>query len=282
MEVAERIEDVRREVKRAREKGKTVGFVPTMGSLHYGHLSLIKKSTSECGFTAVSIFVNPIQFDNKDDYKRYPRDVDKDIELLKNENVDLVFVPSIEEMYKEKAATYVEVKGLSDILEGKFRPGHFRGVCTVVCKLFNIVQPDKTYFGWKDAQQLVIIKKMVKDLDIPVEVIGCPTVREKDGLAASSRNIFIREGEREKALSLYRALKKIEEMVLKENIKDTSILLEEGKNIIKKYPDIELQYLEIVEMENLTPVEKIEGKVIVLGAIKLPSVRLIDNIIIVR
>lgn len=280
MEVVERIGDVRNEVKKARDKGNTIGFVPTMGFLHYGHLSLIKTSTSECGFTAVSIFVNPIQFDNPDDYKTYPRDINRDIELLKKEKVNLVFVPSIEEMYKEKAATYVEVEGLSDVLEGRFRPDHFKGVCTVVCKLFNIVQPDKAYFGWKDAQQLIIIKKMVKDLDIPVEVIGCPTIREKDGLAASSRNIFIREEEREKALSLYRALKKIEEMVLKENIKDTSVLLEEGKHIIKKYPDVELQYLEIVEMENLTPVEKIEGKVIALGAIKLPSVRLIDNIII--
>ncbi|HOL22515.1 MAG TPA: pantoate--beta-alanine ligase [bacterium] len=280
MKVVEKIDDVRKAVKEARAKGKIIGFVPTMGFLHYGHLSLIKKSVSECGFTTVSIFVNPTQFDNPDDYNRYPRDIKKDMELLKSEGVDIVFVPSIEEMYGEKAMTFVEVKGLSDVLEGKFRPGHFKGVCTVVCKLFNIIQPDRAYFGWKDAQQLVIIKKMVKDLNIPVDVIGCPTIREKDGLAASSRNIFIKEEDREKALSLYKALKKIEDMVLKEGIKETSILIEAGKNIVQKYPDVELQYIKIVEVTEFMPVKEINGKVIVLGAIKLPYVRLIDNIII--
>lgn len=279
MVIAEKIDDVRKVIKKAREEGKSIGFVPTMGALHAGHLSLIKASTSECDFTAVSIFVNPTQFDRADDYNTYPRDIPRDIELLKGYRVDLVFVPSVEEMYKEKTETYVEVKGLSDILEGKFRPGHFRGVCTVVCKLFNIVQPDRAYFGWKDAQQLIIVKRMVRDLNIPVEIIGCPTVREKDGLAASSRNVFIGD-KREEALSLYKALKRIEEMVVKEQVKDVSILLKEGKNIIAKYPEVELQYLEVVNMEDLTPVKKIEGKVLVLGAIKLPSVRLIDNIII--
>ncbi|MDD3725692.1 MAG: pantoate--beta-alanine ligase [Candidatus Ratteibacteria bacterium] len=279
MKVVEKIDNVRKEVKKIKESGKSIGLVPTMGCLHYGHLSLIKTSTSECAFTVVSIFVNPSQFNDPDDYKKYPRDIKRDIELLKKEKVDLVFAPSVEEMYKEKASTYVEVKGLSDILEGKFRPGHFRGVCTVVCKLFNIVQPDRAYFGWKDAQQLIIIRKMVSDLDIPVEVKGCPTVREKDGLAASSRNVFIGD-KRKESLSLYKALKRIEEMILKEGIRDTSVLLKEGKGIITKYQGIELQYLEIVNMEDLTPVKKIEGKVLVLGAIKLPSVRLIDNIII--
>ncbi|MCM8762691.1 MAG: pantoate--beta-alanine ligase, partial [Candidatus Omnitrophica bacterium] len=261
-------------------EGKTIGFVPTMGALHNGHLSLIKASISECAFTVVSIFVNPIQFNDPADYKKYPRDNERDINLLKKEDVDLLFIPETEEMYKERAETYVEVRGLSDVLEGKFRPGHFKGVCTVVCKLFNIVQPDKAYFGWKDAQQLIVIRKMVKDLNIPVEIVGCPTIRENDGLAASSRNVFIKEDDREKALSLYNSLKKIEDMVLKEGIKDTSILLEEGKSIIAKYTDVELQYLEIVDFENLSPVRKIESKVLVLGAIKLPYVRLIDNIII--
>lgn len=280
MKVLEKINDVRKEIKTIRNSGKNIGFVPTMGALHNGHLSLIKTSVSECDCTAVSIFVNPIQFNDPTDYQRYPRDINRDIEFLKNEKVDIVFVPSIEEMYKNRAETFVEVKGLSDILEGKFRPGHFIGVCTVVCKLFNIVQPDKSYFGWKDAQQLILIKKMVEDLNIPVEIIGCPTVREKDGLAISSRNIFIREEERETALSLYRALKKIEDMVLKNGIKDTFLLLNEGKSIIKKYKNVELQYLEIVYLEDLSPVTKIDRKVIALGAIQLPSVRLIDNIII--
>lgn len=280
MKVIKKIEYVRREIKEAKGKRKIVGFVPTMGALHDGHLSLVKISKSQCDFTVVSIFVNPIQFNDPADYQRYPRDIKRDIELLKREKIDVVFVPSIEEMYKEKIKTYIEVKGMSDILEGKFRPGHFKGVCTVVCKLFNIVQPDKVYFGWKDAQQLIIIRQMVKDLNIPVEVIGCPTIREKDGLAASSRNIFIKKNQRESALSLYKALKKIEETVLKEKITDTSVLLKKGKSIIKQYPDVELQYLEIVDMETLLPIEKIEKRALVLGAVKLPSVRLIDNIII--
>ncbi|MCM8830485.1 MAG: pantoate--beta-alanine ligase [Candidatus Omnitrophica bacterium] len=280
MKIVKKIDDVRKEIKKAKKEGKTIGFVPTMGALHNGHISLIKTSLSQCNFNVVSIFVNPIQFNDPEDYQRYPRDINRDIELLKKVKVDLVFVPSVEEMYKERADTYVEVTGLSNVLEGKFRPGHFKGVCTVVCKLFNIVQPDRAYFGWKDAQQLIIIRKMVKDLNIPVEIVGCPTIREKDGLAASSRNIFIKEDDREKALSLYKALKKIEDMVLKKGIKDTSILLEEGKSIIVKYPDVELQYLEIVDFEDLSPVRKIEEKVLVLGAIKLPYVRLIDNIII--
>ncbi|MCX8082170.1 MAG: pantoate--beta-alanine ligase [bacterium] len=278
MKIIEKIDDVRKEIKVARRRG-IIGFVPTMGALHNGHISLIRTSISECDFTVVSIFVNPIQFNDPVDYNRYPRDINRDIELLKKEKVDIAFVPSIKDMYKERVETFVEVKGLSDILEGKLRPGHFKGVCTVVCKLFNILQPDKAYFGWKDAQQLIIIRKMVEDLNIPVEIIGCPTIRENDGLAASSRNIFIGD-KRKEALSLYETLKKIEEMVLKEGIRDTSILLNKGKSIITKYRDVEIQYLEILSIEDLSPVETIEGKVIVIGAIKLPSVRLIDNIII--
>ncbi len=281
MKVVTRISEVREEIRKARSKGKRVGFVPTMGFLHRGHLSLVEKSVSECGFTAVSIFVNPTQFGRNEDYGRYPRDMNRDIEMLEKGKADLVFTPSVEEMYKEGAATSVAVEKLSGVLEGKFRPGHFNGVCTVVCKLFNIFLPDRAYFGWKDAQQLIIIKRMTGDIDMPVEVIGCPTVREPDGLAASSRNIYISGNNREKALSLYRALKKIEELYRKKGIKNTASLKREGKNLIRKYPEIQIQYLEIVEPDNLTPVKKIEENVLVLGAIKLPAVRLIDNILLV-
>lgn len=281
MKVVTKVSETREEIRKARGKGKTIGLVPTMGFLHHGHLSLVKTSVSGCGFTAVSIFVNPKQFGKTEDYGTYPRDMQRDLEMLKKEKVDLVFTPSVEEMYKKDAATAVVAGKLSGVLEGKFRPGHFNGVCTVVCKLFNIVMPDRAYFGWKDAQQLIIIKKMTGDLDIPVEVTGCPTVREKDGLAASSRNVYIPDKDREKALCLYRGLKKIEELALKKGIRDSAVLLEEGKKVIRKYPGVQIQYLEIVEMNNLTPVKKIEGRgVLVLGAIKLPTVRLIDNLFI--
>ncbi len=280
MKVVTKISGVRQEIRRARRKSKTVGLIPTMGFLHEGHISLVRASVSGCGFTGVSIFVNPTQFGRNEDYGTYPRDIQKDLELLKKEKVDLVFTPSVDEMYGENAETCVVAGRLSGILEGRFRPGHFNGVCTVVCKLFNIFTPDRAYFGWKDAQQLIVIRKMAGDLNIPVEVIGCPTIREKDGLAASSRNIRIPDGDREKALSLYRGLKRIEELVLKKGMRDSAVLIREGKKVIRKYPDVQLQYLEIVDMDNLTPVKKVKGKVLVLGAIKLPTVRLIDNIIL--
>lgn len=280
MKVVSTIYEARETIKNARGAGKTIGLVPTMGALHEGHLSLVRASKSACSFTAASIFVNPIQFNDPTDYNTYPRDTKKDLILLEKEGVDLVFNPSVEEMYRKKAVTCVSAEKLSGILEGKLRLGHFNGVCTVVCKLFNIITPDRAYFGWKDAQQLIIIRKMTEDLNIPVEVIGCPTIREKDGLAGSSRNIFIAEGEREKALSLYKSLKKIEEFFLKKGINETAVLLEEGRKVIDKYPDVELQYLEIADIENLEHVEEVKGRVIVLGAIKLSRVRLIDNLIL--
>ncbi len=279
MKVVIKIAEAREEIRDVRSKGKTIGLVPTMGFLHQGHISLVRTSVSTCGFTAVSIFVNPTQFTPNEDYNVYPRDIQRDLKILEKEGVDLVFTPSVEEMYNKDVETYVVPEKLSKVLEGRFRPSHFKGVCTIVCKLFNILMPDRAYFGWKDAQQLVVIKKMVKDLNIPVEVVGCPTIREKDGLAASSRNIYIKERDREKALCLYKGLKKIEEMFLN-GIRDSNILVKEGNEVIKRYSDVELQYLEIVDIENLTPVKKIKDRVLVLGAIKLPSVHLIDNIIL--
>jgi pantoate--beta-alanine ligase len=248
--------------------------------LHEGHISLIKKAKEECDYVVVSIFVNPTQFCPGEDFDRYPRNMERDIKILENEKVDLLFNPNIEEMYKKEHKTWVIVDEISDIYEGKFRPGHFKGVCTVVIKLFNIVQPDKAYFGWKDFQQLIIIKKMVEDLNIPVEIIGCPTIREEDGLAASSRNVYLNEEERKKALCLYKALKKIEEMIKKEKIYKCEILIKEGRKIIEEEEGVEIQYLDIVSMDNMKKLEKIEGKAVIIGAIKIGNVRLIDNLIV--
>jgi pantoate--beta-alanine ligase len=280
MKILKKINEVRDEIKKMKKENKIIGFVPTMGYLHEGHISLIKKAKEECDYVVVSIFVNPTQFCPGEDFDRYPRDIERDIKILENEKVDLLFNPDIEEMYKKEHKTWVIVDEISDIYEGKFRPGHFKGVCTVVIKLFNIVQPDKAYFGWKDFQQLIIIKKMVDDLNIPVEIIGCPTIREEDGLAASSRNVYLNEKEREKALCLYKALKKIEEMIKNEKIYKCEILIKEGRKIIESEEGVEIQYLDIVSMDNMKKLEKIEGKAVIIGAIKIGNVRLIDNLIV--
>jgi len=278
MKVVRTINEVQEEVKKAKLKNKTVGFVPTMGALHNGHLSLIKQAKKECKYVVVSIFVNPTQFGPNEDYKRYPRNLNKDISLLKKEKIDLLFVPSVKEMYSKNHLTWVNVENLSEKLEGKFRPNHFKGVCTVVIKLFNIVRPDKAYFGWKDAQQLIIIKKMVDDLNIPVEIVGLPTIREKDGLAASSRNVYLSEEERKIAISLYKSLQEMEKMVKLDKIKNSEIVIKRGKEILKKYP-VKVEYLQAVNIENLEKTSEIKKGVMIAGAIKIRKVRLIDNII---
>ena len=280
MEIAKKISEIREAVKAMKKQDVTIGFVPTMGYLHKGHLSLVKHSLAECCKTVVSIFVNPTQFGPSEDYDRYPRDPVRDAELLKKEGVDLLFMPSVEEMYGKDFFTSVEVSSLAEKLEGSLRPGHFRGVCTVVCKLFNIVTPDNAYFGWKDAQQLVIIQKMVNDLNIPVKVKGCPTVRESDGLAASSRNIYISADKRKNAVALYKGLSKIKDMVENMGITATDVLLTEGRESIERFSGVELQYLEIVEMDNLNPIKKVEDRALILGAIKVSGVRLIDNMMV--
>ena len=204
-----------------------------MGALHKGHLSLVDQSVKDCEFTVVSIFVNPAQFGPGEDLAAYPGNVEKDLKILREQTgASLVFLPSAEEMYPEGYSTLVDVADLSGKFEGRARPGHFRGVCTVVAKLFNLVQPCRAFFGWKDAQQLIIIKKMVKDLNMKIEIIGMPTVREKDNLAASSRNVYLSPDERKKALCLSAALLKIREMVEYKGIKDAETLVAEGKKII--------------------------------------------------
>jgi len=278
MQVLKTKKDLCIAVEKAKTSNRKVGFVATMGYLHKGHLSLIQKSIEDKCFTVVSIFVNPLQFGPAEDFQRYPRDIERDISILKETNVDVVFVPSVEEMYSEKHLTTISVADISEKLEGAIRPGHFTGVCTVVAKLFNIIQPHNAYFGWKDAQQLIIIRKMVKDIDFNISVIGVETFREPDGLAASSRNVYLSEEQRKRALVLSRALQEIKQMVEYQGIKETEVLISRGIRIIET-EDVELQYLEAVDLENLERVESIKKNTGILGAIKVGNVRLIDNII---
>ncbi len=262
-----------------KREGKKIGFVPTMGFLHEGHLSLVRKAKELSDKLVVSIFVNPIQFGPSEDFNKYPRDIERDCMLLEKEGVDVVFIPDAKEMYPEGFQTYVEVTELTKGLCGAFRPGHFRGVTTVVLKLFNIVKPDIAIFGEKDYQQLQVIKRMVKDLNLDVEVVGAPTVREPDGLAMSSRNTYLSEKERESALSLYRALSLAQELVEK-GVLSVQKLKKELKDFIESYPYTKVQYIEFVDPENLKPVEEIKAPTLCALAVFVGNARLIDNSII--
>ncbi|MBX0311139.1 MAG: pantoate--beta-alanine ligase, partial [Sulfurihydrogenibium sp.] len=241
-----------------KKQGKKIGFVPTMGYLHEGHLSLIRCSKKENDITVVSIFVNPIQFGANEDFGRYPRDFERDKNLCEKENVDYIFYPSYEEMYPDGFQTYVEVVELSKGLCGDFRPGHFKGVATVVAKLFNIVCPDNAYFGKKDFQQLKVIQRMVKDLNFPVNVVGCPVVREPDGLAMSSRNKYLSDEERESALYISKALFEAKRM-FEDGIVDPNLIKERVRQIISQAKHLkEIQYVEIVDSNTLKPVDKVK------------------------
>jgi pantoate--beta-alanine ligase len=261
-----------------RREGKIIGFVPTMGALHEGHLELIRTARKKTDFVVVSIFVNPIQFGPKEDYRDYPRDEEGDFEKCKREGVDCVFVPHVGEMYEENFSTYVEVEGLTEGLCGKYRPGHFRGVTTVVAKLFNIVRPHLAFFGWKDAQQLLVIKRMTRDLNFDIEVVGVETVREKDGLAMSSRNWYLNEGERKQAPYLYKALLYGKEIIEKGERNAEKLKEEIKKFISKNVPLGKIQYVEIVDIENLKPLKKIKGDIMIALAVFIGKARLIDNI----
>jgi pantoate--beta-alanine ligase len=261
-----------------KKQGKKIGFVPTMGYLHEGHLSLIRCSKRENDITVVSIFVNPIQFGANEDFGRYPRDFERDKSLCERENVDYIFYPSYEDMYPDGFQTYVEVAELSKGLCGDFRPGHFKGVATVVAKLFNIVCPDNAYFGKKDFQQLKVIQKMVKDLNFPVNVVGCPVVREPDGLALSSRNKYLSDEERESALYISKALFEAKRM-FEDGITDPNLLKEKVRQIISQAKHLkEIQYVEIVDSNTLKPVDKVKKSDVLAVAVYIGNTRLIDNI----
>jgi pantoate--beta-alanine ligase len=277
MKVCETIEEMRASCRTARSGGKRLGFVPTMGALHEGHLSLIRAAKANCDIVAASIFVNPTQFAPSEDLAKYPHNFQRDCELLEKEGVALLFAPSAEEMYPKGAASWVTVEGLSDKLDGKSRPNHFRGVTTVVAKLFHIVEPAAAFFGQKDAAQLAIIRKMVRDLNFPVEIIACPIVREKDGLAMSSRNAYLNAEQRSQALVLNRALTRVSHAWQKGET-DPDKLLSTGRAEIEKVKSIRLDYLEIVDPDNLDPIPKATKGALVAVAAWVGTTRLIDNI----
>lgn len=279
MEIFSKIDDLKRKLKEERKRGKSIGFVPTMGYLHDGHLSLVRQSVKENDLTVVSIFVNPIQFGPEEDFNRYPRDIERDKKLLEKEGVNYLFFPDNYEMYPTGYKTFVEVNELGKKLCGKSRPGHFKGVTTVVLKLFNIVQPDRAYFGQKDAQQAIIIKKMVKDLNLDVNIVVMPTVREEDGLAMSSRNVYLNEDERKNATVLYKSLKEAENLI-KTGERDAEKIKNRMREIIMSYPKAMIDYIEIVDTEELNPVNPLKGEVLIALAVYIGKARLIDNIIL--
>ncbi len=256
---------------------KTLGFVPTMGALHEGHLSLVRASKSQCDVTTVSIFVNPLQFGPTEDLGKYPRTLERDLTLLETAGVDLVFVPSVEQMYPAGAKTFVFVEGYSDRLDGGSRPGHFRGVTTVVAKLFEIVRPDRAFFGQKDAAQVAVLRKMVTDLDMDVDLVVCPIVRENDGLAMSSRNAYLDREQRRQALVLRRSLMSVKGHADKGE-RSAAKLIEAGKAVIAEEPGARLDYFVIVDPDTLDPVQEVSHGVLVAVAAYIGPTRLIDNI----
>jgi pantoate--beta-alanine ligase len=275
--VVSEIEGVRHEVARAREAGLTIGLVPTMGALHDGHTSLIQAARQETGFVVVSIFVNPTQFGPKEDFSRYPRTPDQDLAICTGAGVNLVFLPEASIIYPPGFRTFVEVRDLQDILEGASRPGHFRGVATVVLKLFNIVRPDIAYFGQKDFQQVRIIQQMVRDLDLPVQLRICPIVRQADGLALSSRNRYLGPDQRRYATVLFRALEEVR-AVFEAGERDARRLRRGMVAAIEATPAAVLDYAVIVDADSLQPVDAIQREVLVALAVKFGSIRLIDNL----
>ncbi len=260
----------------ARLAAGTVGFVPTMGYLHDGHLCLVRRARAENDLCAVSIFVNPTQFGPKEDFARYPRDPDRDLALLENEKTDLVLMPPVEEIYPPGAGTWVDVDGVTARLEGAARPGHFRGVATVVAKLFNIVAPTRAYFGQKDAQQVVVIQKMVRDLNMDLEVVVVPTLREPDGLAMSSRNVYLDPGERRAAVVLWKSLA-LARGLWEEGERDAGRIRREMTDLIQKEPLARLDYVSIADPATLEELSRIEGPALVSMAVYLGRTRLIDN-----
>lgn len=279
MIVTTSIKKVRAKVKEIKKKGRTIGLVPTMGALHKGHLSLVERARKECGFVVASIFVNPIQFGPKEDYARYPGNLKKDSRLLKAEGVDLLFCPRSRDMYESGFSVYVDEVNLSRFLCGRSRPGHFKGVSTVITKLFNIVGPDSAYFGQKDYQQALIIKKLARDLNFPVKIRVLPTVREKDKLAMSSRNAYLDSKARKDSACLYEALALAKKLV-KQGQRCPKAVAAKMRRLIESRPSAKVDYIKIVDAASLKDVDKIRGKVLVAMAVYIGPARLIDNIIL--
>ncbi len=276
--VVKTVADLRSAVRTAKANGGSIGLVPTMGALHAGHLSLVSQSKRECDFTVVTIFVNPTQFGPGEDYDRYPRDLCKDQELLAPHNVDVVFVPSRDAMYRPGHTTHVSVDQVADCWEGAVRPGHFRGVATVVLKLFNAAEPDRAYFGQKDYQQSVVIRRMTADLDLPIDIRVCPIVRDADGLALSSRNAYLSPDERQRALSLSQSLRAADELVAG-GTRDTKSI-EAAMRKILIAAAVEVDYAAVVDPDTLLPVDRVDRGAVALVAARVGATRLIDNTIL--
>ena len=276
MKIVEKIDEMRQV---RRQLTEPVGFVPTMGYFHEGHLSLVRRARAEDPSVVVSIFVNPTQFGPQEDFDRYPRDIQRDLALLEKEKTDIVFMPSVAEMYTAQFNSWVEVDKLTERLEGASRPGHFRGVTTVCAKLFNIVQPTKAYFGQKDAQQAIVIKKMVADLNMNLEIVTLPTVREPDGLAMSSRNTYLNPKQRQAAVVLYQALT-LAQKLWSQGEKDAGRLRQEMTALIQKQPLANIDYVSIADAETLDELDKVTPPALASLAVRFGSTRLIDNIVL--
>jgi pantoate--beta-alanine ligase len=279
MRILSTVPEMQAACRELRQSGKSIGLVPTMGALHQGHLSLIRAARAHNQIVAASIFVNPLQFGPNEDFSKYPRTLERDRQLLEADRVDLLFAPSAEEMYPKGASTTVNVAGLSEKLDGKSRPGHFQGVTTVVAKLFEIVCPDRAYFGQKDAAQVAVIRKMVNDLNIDLQLVICPIVREPDGLALSSRNSYLSPEQRKQALALYRSLTRVQTLADRGEA-SSSALLESGKQVIAEEPGVKLDYFEIVNPNTLDPVPDITHGALVAVAAWVGTTRLIDNVVL--
>lgn len=279
MKVTRTIQSVRDLVRAARRKGKKIGLVPTMGAFHIGHISLIEAAVKKCDFVVVSIFVNPAQFGPGEDFEKYPRTFDADLEICRNAGVDLVFAPTTEQMYPVENLTWVNVGKLTELLCGQLRKGHFRGVATVCAKLFNIVTPDIAFFGRKDAQQAIVIKRMVADLNMPLKIVVCPTVRQPDGLAVSSRNRYLTEQQKKDATYVYKSLKKCQEMI-DAGITDPRKIITRMRKILSQAPSIKIEYISIVDAGTLQTIDHITGKVLAAVAVGIGPARLIDNILL--
>lgn len=278
MEIVSTVDEVRKQVKAWRKAGLTVGLVPTMGYLHEGHKSLIDAAVRDNDRVVVSVFVNPTQFAPTEDLESYPRDLNRDAALCEEAGAALIFHPEPEEMYHEDYSTFVDMRTLTQVLCGKTRPIHFSGVCTVVSKLFNIVQPDRAYFGQKDAQQLAVIRHMVEDLNFDIEIVGCPIIREEDGLAKSSRNTYLNEEERKQAVILSRALRKGKELI-EDGETDAAVIKKIIRETIETMSLAKIDYVEIVDFKTFENVEELKGEVLAAVAVYIGKTRLIDNFI---
>jgi pantoate--beta-alanine ligase len=279
MRITKTIAETRAAVRELRAEGRSVGLVPTMGALHAGHVSLVRAAREQCDAVVVSIFVNPTQFGPNEDFAKYPRSWDADCALLESEGVDLVFAPGADEMYPAGASTFVEVEGVSDRLDGASRPGHFRGVSTVVAKLFHIVAPDKAFFGQKDAAQVAVLRRMVRDLNFDLELVACPTVREADGLALSSRNRYLSAEERRQALVLSRALQRVEERVA-QGVVESAELIREAQTVLAEEPGVRVDYCKIVDAGSLEDVADVRAGALAAIAAVIGTTRLIDNAVV--